>query len=78
MDMFKFVKALSNSELDELQKAILSEKSKRLNVNDFPPLNSEEKNLIVFKGKVAAILAYRLRTNQTVIVSKFMVENFHT
>ena len=78
MDMSKFVKALSNAELLDLQQCLLTERISRINVNNFPPLIPEEVALINTRGKVSAILAYRTRTNQTVLVSKLVVESFAT
>ncbi len=75
MDMSKFVKALSNSELSELQRYLAAEEVSRFNVRNFPPLSPEEVDLLNKKGKVYAILAYRTRTNQTVLVSKLVVES---
>ena len=76
MDMSKFVKSLSNHEINELQKCLARESVLRFNVSSFPPLNLEEIAILNTKGKVSAILAYRNRTSQTVLISKLVVENF--
>jgi hypothetical protein len=78
MDMSKFVKALSNAELTDLQQCLILERVSRLNINNLPPLTADEITLLNNKGKVSAILAYRTRTNQTVLVSKLVVESVVT
>lgn len=75
MDMSKFVKALSNSELSDLQECLTAERVNRFDVSRFPPLSADEIALITSNNKVSAILAYRTRTSQTVLVSKLVVES---
>jgi hypothetical protein len=45
MDILKLVKALSDSELVELQESVIMERIRRFNTSKFPPLNEEELKL---------------------------------
>ncbi len=74
MDLAKFVTCLTNDELESLNDLIHHERICRFDVKSFPPLNEDERSILTNFGKVRTMIAYKLRTNQSLYVCKMMVD----
>lgn len=79
--MRAFIRGLSDGAFEKLHSIVWQELNARadekINGGDLPPLNEDEKNLLVFaSNKIPAIKSYRDRTKCNLMIARKMVERF--
>lgn len=77
----RMVAGLTDNDLEQLRSVLHWETDKRNNQKysegKFPALNSAEMALVNNGLRINAIKEYQNRTNQSLITSKLVVENYH-